>query len=237
MKAQVFTLDLVIGTVIILSIIASVYSISSYYSSINQSVISSGSVSGTYSSAVSAFSISNITIQNIDALQVAGDTSAFQTYVVSTLGKELPVPFSINLYAKEVYSGYYLPNVSLFAYSSSGFPSTSAISVFYEPVIVTNQSSLCGSSCNVSLQAQSVFPGENSTVAAPDCTVSTNTGASTGWRIVNDSPSGFCTIEVGSYSDAKPDNYLVKAYSSSGTSEGETTMFVLSLDYLKIEIS
>ena len=112
MKAQVFTLDLVIGTVIILSIIASVYSISSYYSSINQSVISSGSVSGTYSSAVSAFSISNITIQNIDALQVAGDTSAFQTYVVSTLGKELPVPFSINLYAKEVYSGYYLPNVS-----------------------------------------------------------------------------------------------------------------------------
>ncbi len=233
MKAQIFTIDLVLGAVIILSILAGAYGLSAYYSSLSQASISSADLSAQISSAVTSFMAVTQTRGEIDTFQVnitPASRSTFETYTLDTLGKELEVPYSISIYALENYSDQ-IPTVQLLSYLSPGFQNSSGLEVFSEPIIVTNQTPLCTiATCNISLQAKSVFPDENSTVNAPDCNVYKNNGSVTHWNVFNDTPAGFCTIAVGNYTRALPNNYLVK------TSEGNTTLYVLGLDLIQIKV-
>ena len=237
MRAQIFTIDLVLGAIIILSILGGAYGLSSYYSYLNQASISNADLNAQISSAITSFMIVTQTRTQLDNFQV-GITSAstFENYTINTLGEEIGLPYSISVYALETYSEA-IPNVQLLSYASNGFENGSAIEAFSEPIIVTNQTSLCGSACNFSLQAQSAFPGENLTVNAAKCNVYTNKGSGTGWGVFNNTPAGYCTIQVGSYAaGALPNNYLVKAYNSTGSFEGNTTLYVLGLDLIQLKI-
>ncbi len=239
MRAQVFTIDLVLGAVIILSIVGGAYGLSAYYFSLSQASISNSDLSAQISSAITSFMTVTQTRTQLDNLQVNVTTiskSGFKNYTIETLGEELGLPYSISIYALENYSSQ-IPNVQLLSYDSNGFENGTSIEAFSEPIIVTNKTSLCASACNFSLQAQSAFPGENLTVNTAECNVYTNKGSATGWKVFNNTPLGYCTIEVGSYlGGALPNNYLVKAYNSTSSFKGNTTLYVLGLDLIQLKI-
>ncbi len=238
MKGQVFTMDLVLGTIIILSIISSAYVVSSAYSTATRSTLSNSNLVSEYSSAVAAFTLVNATMPQIFAFQNGGSLSTVTNYIKSTLGAELATPYSVSVYALEDYSqgSGGVPNVSLFSFNSSGFSGLN-FQAYNEPILVTNTSSLCGTSCNVSLIANSTFPSLTTEVNAAGCSVFTDSGASvSGWTVQNNTPAGYCTITVAPYnSGGKPGNYLVST--TNGTvSEGKTTLYVLGLDLIRIEV-
>lgn len=251
MKGQVFSMDLIIGAMIVTSVLISAYALSGYYTSLNQTYISAGNAVGEFSTAVTSFLLVNTTGTQLVSLQNGGSQSAFKTYVLQTLGKELDFPYYISVNVLLDYNQY-LPNTNVFNYSSPTFSqNSSSIQQYNEPIFVTNSSSLCGSICNYSLDSQSAFPGENMTLNAPGCSIF-NGGNSrvgpaigaNGWDVFNNTPTGKCTITVGPYitpstGSGTPDNYLVKAYSgstSSAVSEGEITVFSVALDLVTIKI-
>jgi hypothetical protein len=236
MRAQIFTIDLVLGTIIILSILGGAYGISAYYSSLNQSAISSGDLSGEFSSAVTALMLVNTTRTQVFNLQNGSPSSTFSSYIQQTLGKEIPFPYSVTIYFLEDYANLKVPNVPIFSFSSSGFSNMSSSQTFYEPLLVTNSSPLCSSLCNSSLGPISTFPTQNVTVNAPKCLLYTNSQHSTGWQVFNNTPAGQCTIAVGSYFVKGPNNYLIKAYSSAGVSEGQLTLYVFGLALVVVKI-
>lgn len=230
-------MDLVLGTVIILSLLGGAYALSSYYSSLNQAAISSGDLNAQFSSAVTSFMLVNSTRAQILDLQSGGSATTFLDYVQQTLGSEVSVPYSVTVYALEDYATLTTPTVQIFSYTSSGFSSSRSVQSFYEPIIVTNSTSLCGSACNFSLGQQSVFPTQNLTVNAPQCSALNNNLYPTGWDVFNNTPVGSCTITVGSYFvDGLPNNYLIDAYSSTDTYEGNVTDYVLGLDLVVIKL-
>ncbi len=240
MKGQIFTMDLVLGTIIILSVISSAYVVSSSYSTATQSTLSNNDLLSQYSSAVTSFTLVNTTMPHLFAFQSSGSLAAVTSYIQSTLGEELSTPYSVSLYALEDYSASSggVPNIFLFGYNSSGFIG-SHFQAYNEPVLVTNTSSLCGASCNVSLIANSTFPSLSTEVNAEGCSVYTPSGtAVSGWTIQNNTPSGYCTITVGAYNaGGKPGNYLVEAYKTpGGASDGETTLYILGIDLMQIKV-
>lgn len=232
-RGQVFTLDLLLGTIIIISVLTSAYLITSSYLSTNESFNFNTNVIGSSASAASAFAFVNSTSSALLSLENGGPTFGFENYSVSVIKSEITLPFFIKVLEKTNYPSTSPPNSLLVSYYSASFSNSSSATVFYEPLIVSNMSSLCGSSCNYSLYIGSVFMGQNTTLNAPECTVSTNTGASTGWKIFNNTAAG-CVVSVSP--SANPNNYLVKAYSSSGSSEGETTLHVFSLNLIEIGV-
>ncbi|MCL5009479.1 MAG: hypothetical protein M1433_00640 [Candidatus Parvarchaeota archaeon] len=240
MKGQIFTMDLVLGTIILLSVISSAYLISSTYLSATQSNLSNNDLLSQYSSAVTSFVLVNTTMPKMFYVQSSGNLPTVIDYIQSTLGEELSTPYSVSLYALENYSRTSLgvPDILIFEYNSSGFSGVNT-QAYTEPILVTNVSSLCGSSCNASLLVNSTFPSLSTEVNAQACTVSTQTGEPvSGWTIQNDTPSGYCKITVGAYnSGGKPGNYLVNAYKTpGGASDGETTLYVLGIDTLLIRV-
>ncbi len=232
-RAQIFTLDLLLGTIIITSVITSGYFITSSYLSTNQSFSLSTNVIGTASSAVSAFAFVNSTSSSLLKLENGGNSFNFINYSESILKSEVTEPFFFEVFQKTTYTTGSVPNSMIVSYRSPTFSNSSSSSVFYEPLIISNMSSLCGNSCNYSLYIGNVFPSENASLNAPECTVSNGAGVSPGWKIFNNTASG-CIIEVSANAD--PNNYLVKAYSSSGSSEGETTLHVFSINLIEIGI-
>ena len=237
-------MDLVVSAVLITSIIIGAYSLSSYYTSLNKTYISTGDTMGQFSTAVTSFMLVNSTRAQLLGLQNSVTTeSSFRAYILQTLGKELDFPYYISVDALENYSQS-TPNVNIFNYSSSGFSqNVSSMHQFNEPIFVTNYSSLCSSSCNYSLQPQSGFPGQNISLSAPNCTVFNNANvrvgpaAANGWEIFNNTPTGSCTLTIGRYATTgSPNNYLVDAYSLGGISDGEITVFSLALDLVSIKI-
>ncbi len=230
-RAQIFTLDLVLGSVIILSILSTTYAISSYYSTVNNSLNIKSNIMDAASSAASAFSITYYTDDALVQLHTTHNTAVFLDYVKSTLGAMMVRPYSLTVLTKTNYSGAGIPNVPIFDYTVPGFD-TLSYSAFYEPVIVTNSSTLCYSYCDPSLSLNDVFPGQSALLSAAECSVLYGNGSVTGWTVLNNTPSGKCTIEVPS--SANPQNYLVNAYSGPGAFEGNTTLHVVVLDLLEI---
>ncbi len=199
--------------------------------------ISSGDLSAQFSSAVTAFVLVNSTRFQLLDLQNGGPASTFLAYVQSTMGKEMNFPYSISVYALETYTSAAIPNVNIFSYASNGFSNSVSTQTFYEPVVVTNSTSLCGTACNFSLNVQSGFPGQNVTVDAPNCEAYTNSFYPTGWVVYNNTPAGECTILIGGYLvNGLPNNYLIKAYSSGGGADGQATLYVLGLDTVVIKV-
>ena len=85
-KGQVFTIDLVIGTIIILGVLVSAYSITNYYLSINSSITTNGNFLSLVSSAVSSFSEVSSTSTALLQFQNGGSSSALSSYVLNILG-------------------------------------------------------------------------------------------------------------------------------------------------------
>ncbi|EFD92518.1 MAG: hypothetical protein BJBARM5_0779 [Candidatus Parvarchaeum acidophilus ARMAN-5] len=233
-KGQVFTIDLVIGTIIILGVLVSAYSITNYYLSINSSITTNGNFLSLVSSAVSSFSEVSSTSTALLQFQNGGSSSALSSYVLNILGSEINGPFLINVMTKSNYSSNDTPNSLIFSYNS-GLSSSLSYLKFYEPILVTNYSSACGSSCNSSLSIGSVFPSYNTTINAVNCNVFYSNGSTTGWTILHNTPSGYCTIQVPSF--AAPNSYDVVTQSSTGESTGSATLQVIALDLLEFEVS
>ncbi len=231
-RAQIFTLDLVMGSVIILSILSTTYTISTYYSTINSSLNIKSNIINSASSAASAFALVGTTDNALVQLHSTGNTAIFLDYVKSTLGAMLTRPYSISIQTKSDYGTSSAPNITIFNYTSPGFSDLS-YSSFYEPVIVSDLSTLCYSNCDPSLSIKDVFAGQNATLNAPYCTVFYNNGTEVPWTVLNDTTGSECTIKVSSA--AYPQNYLVNAFSSPGTFEGNTTLYVLALDLIHIK--
>ncbi|EEZ92695.1 MAG: hypothetical protein BJBARM4_0703 [Candidatus Parvarchaeum acidiphilum ARMAN-4] len=78
------------------------------------------------------------------------------------------------------------------------------------------------------------FPSYNDTINAENCNVLYGNGTSTGWTILNDTPSGYCTIEIPTY--AGPNSYDVTTTAANGASTGSATLHVLAIDLLKFEV-
>jgi hypothetical protein len=232
-KGQVFTIDLVVGSIIILSVITSAYAITSYYLKLNSSITTDSDFISQVYSAVSSFSLVSSTENQLLLFENGGSASALDSYVSSVLGSELSGPFLLNVFTKSNYSNSSLPSNLIFSYNSR-FLSSSSYSTFYEPLVVTNYSSACGSSCNASLSINSVFPSYNDTINAPNCNVLYGNGTVTGWTILNDTPSGYCTILVPSY--ANPNSYDVVTSSSTGVSTGSATLHILAIDLLEFKV-
>ena len=237
MRAQVFTMDLVIGSVIILSILSSAYALSSYYSGLNSSFTVNGDTSNAISSATSAFIMANSTKDELFHLQGGMPYSDFLNYVESTLGKEVSYPYSITVYAQSPYSAPSLPSLALFSYSTQSFSQSSSLYSFHYPILISNfgftsSAYPCNGACNASLSANSVFPGESSSLNAPKCNViNTSNGAYLPWGV---NGSTTCAINVPSTgSPGTPSSlvgeYYVKAYTSGGVYLGETPLYVLGL--------
>ncbi len=232
-KGQVFTIDLVVGSIIILGVITSAYAISTYYFTLNSSITTNSDfISQTYS-AVSAFSTVTSTTNNLLILQNGGSNASFVNYVSATLKGMIPGHFLLQVFTQANYSSTEIPNQLVFSYSS-GFSSAASYSNFYEPVLIANYSSACGNSCNSSLSIKSVFPSYNDTINAPNCAVLYDNDSSTGWTTLNDTPSGYCTIEIPYY--AAPNSYIVETASSTGSSTGSATLHVIALDLLEFEV-
>ena len=232
-KGQVFTIDLVVGSIIILSVIASAYAITSYYFTLNSSITTNSNFIAQAYSAVSSFAAVSSTLNSLILLQNDGSNLAFANYVSATLDTEIHSPFLFKVFTKTNYSSNSMPDSLIFSYNSS-FSSSSAYFNFYEPLLVTNYSSACGSSCNLSLSIQSVFPSYNSTINAQDCNVLYANGSITGWTILNNTPSGYCTIEIPS--SAAPNSYEVVTASASAVPTGSATLHVLAMDLLEFEV-
>jgi hypothetical protein len=232
-KGQVFTIDLVVGSIIILAVITSAYALTSYYLTLNSSITTNSDFIFQIYSAVSSFSTVSSTENQLLSFQNGGSSSALNSYVSSVLGSELSSPFLLQVFTKSNYSNNDTPSNLIFSYNSRFSPSSS-YSTFYEPLLITNYSSACGSSCNNSLSINSVFPSYNDTINAPNCNVLYGNGTVTGWTILNDTPSGYCTILVPSYAD--PNSYDVVTSSSTGTSTGSATLYVLAIDLLEFKI-
>ncbi len=232
-KGQVFTIDLVVGSIIILSVIASAYAITSYYLTLNSSITTDNDFLSQIYSAVSSFSVVSSTTNQLLLFQNGGSVSTLNSYVSSVLNLEISSPFLLEVFTKSNYSNNDTPSSLIFSYNSR-FSSSHSYSTFYEPLLITNYSSACGSSCNSSLSIKSVFPSYNDTINAPDCNVLYGNGTVTGWTILNDTPSGHCTILVPSY--AGPNSYDVVTSSSTGVSTGSATLHILALDLLKLEV-
>ena len=232
-KGQVFTIDLVMGSIIILSVITSAYAITSYYLNLNSSITTDNDFISQIYSAVSSFSTVSSTVNSILSFQNGGSASALTSYVSSVMGSEITSPFLFQVFTKTNYSSNSTPSDLIFSYNSGFSPSTS-YSTFYEPILITNYSSACGASCNSSLSIKSVFPSYNDTINAPNCNVLYGNGAVTGWTILDNTPSGYCTIEVPFSAD--PNSYDVVTSSASGASTGAATLHVIVIDLLKFEV-
>ncbi|MCL4361967.1 MAG: hypothetical protein OH338_01655 [Candidatus Parvarchaeota archaeon] len=232
-KGQVFTIDLVVGSIIILSVIASAYAITSYYLTLNSSITTNNDFLSQIYSAVSSFSVVSSTTNQLLLFQNGGSVSTLNSYISSVLNPEISSPFLLEVFTKSNYSNNDTPSNLIFSYNSRFSPSSS-YSTFYQPLLITNYSSACGSSCNSSLSIKSVFPSYNDTINAPDCNVLYGNGTVTGWTILNDTPSGYCTVLVPSYAD--PNSYDVVTSSSTGISTGSATLHILALDLLKFEV-
>jgi hypothetical protein len=233
-KGQVFTIDLVVGSIIILSVITSAYAITNYYVSLNSSITTNNNFVSLVYSAISSFSTVSSTENAILQFQNSGSSSALSDYVSSVLGAEVHGPFMLNILTKNNYSSSNVPNLLIFSYNS-GISSSSSYLQFYEPILITNYSSACGSSCNPSLSVKSVFPSYNTTINAINCNVVYDNGSATGWTILNNTPSGDCTIEVPTY--ANPNNYDVVTTSSSGNPTGSATLYILGLDLIQFKVA
>ncbi len=232
-KGQVFTIDLVVGSIIILTVITSAYAITSYYLTLNGSVTTNSDfISQTYS-AVSSFSNVLSTENSLLIFQNGGSAASLSSYVSSILGEELHSPFILKVLTKTNYSSSSIPSSLIFSYNS-GLSSSSAYLELYNPLLVTNYSSACGTACNSSLSINSVFPSYNTTINAPNCNVLYGNGTVTGWTILSNTPSGYCTIEVPPYAD--PNSYDVVTFSSSGSSTGSATLHIIVLDMLEFEL-
>jgi hypothetical protein len=246
MKGQVFTIDLVLGAVIILSIIGSAYSLSAYYSSLSQITISNGNLVSEVSSAITAFVTANSTRDSIEYFQSSSGATAFFTSftnnITQSLGQELNFPYSISIYTIGNYTnGELVPNLLLFSYETPAFVSGAPSISFYEPIVVTQQTSACRNTCNFSLQAGSIFIGENATLNAAKCNIYSLTGAKLvvgSWHVFNNTPTGYCTLEAPKYPSVggTPKSYLVKAYNLGGTFIGNTTLHTMGLDLIQIEV-
>lgn len=236
-KGQIFTIDTVIGIIIVISLLTTAYGFSSYYLTLNALSSSSNNIVAAVSSAAFAFTVFNTTHLNIDKLQNGViNINNISKYVSSNLGSELIIPYSVTIFAKENYSSNTSSLVDIFNKSYTGFnPHSSFISI-PQVLVISNFSSLCGAGCSSNLSIESVFPTQSAVLSATNCTVSKNNGAPVaGWTIQNDTPSGSCTITAGNYSAAPPNNYLVNAFSSSGGFVGNTTLYVMSLDLVSID--
>ncbi len=227
-KGQIFTIDLVVGSIIILSVIISAYSITNYYLSLNSSITTNSNFISLVYSAISSFSTVSSTQSALLNFQEGGSSSALSNYISSTFNAEIHSPFTINIFKKSNYSSDSIPDSLIFSYSSG--PSSSSYLDFYEPIIITNYSSACGSSCNSSLSINSVFPSYNTTINSVNCNVLYGNGTATGWTILNNTPSGYCTIEVPS--SANPGGYDTVTASS-----GSATLRVIVLDLMQFEVS
>ena len=233
-KGQIFTIDLVVGSIIILSVITSAYAITNYYLSINSSITTNSNFASLAYSAISAFSTVSSTESALLNFQNGGSPTALSNYIVNVFGSEISNPFSIDVFTKTNYSSDSIPDSLLFSYNS-GLTSSLSYLNFYEPILVTNYSSACGSSCNSSLSVNSVFPSYNTSVNAVNCNVLYGNGTVTGWTILNNTPAGYCTIEVPPY--ANPNSYDVVTSSSSGVSTGSTTLHIISIDLMQFKIA
>ena len=231
-KGQIFTIDLVVGSILILSVITSAYAITGYYMSLNSSITTNSNFVSLAYSAISAFSTVSSTQSALLQFQNGGPVSVLSDYVSSVLGSELHTPFLLKVLAKSNYSSNSTPDSLIFSYNAG---ITSSYLRFYEPIVVTNYSSACGSSCNSSLSINSVFPSYNTTINEPNCNVLYGNGSTTGWTILNNTPSTYCTIEVPL--SANPGSYNVVTSSSSGVSTGSATLQVIVLDLMEFEVS
>jgi hypothetical protein len=240
MKGQIFTLDLIIGLILITLLLGSAYSLASYYSDANVSINTNANFQALYSSTASSFAVSNSTISAIDAFQNGGTASAVSSYIISILGNEIFVPYKITFYGESSYLAPQLPSTELVHYASPDFGNFSGVLSFTNLILVSNFTAACGGSCDYAgFPPGSVFPSQSFQVNAPDCTVHSPNGTnvlSLGWSISNNTPSGSCTIGVSSnVNNAPPNDYLVKAYSGA-TLDGETTLFVLAIDSIVLQI-
>ncbi|MDP8012971.1 MAG: hypothetical protein RAK22_02620, partial [Nanoarchaeota archaeon] len=166
MKAQVFTLDLVIGLAIILAILSAAYYISNIYLSYVSSQNLNVDAIGQISSAVSAFADSSSTVSAIDSLQVSGKNTG---YLTNTLNQEIPYPYELTVLADESYTTLSLPSVVLYSYVSPSFGGNSIYSLS-KIIVIYNSSSACVD-CNASIVARSSFPSENTTISVPKCSI------------------------------------------------------------------
>ncbi len=236
-KGQIFTIDTIVGIIIVISVLSTAYGFSSYYSTLNALSSSNNNIVATVSSAAFAFISLNKTTAMLDNFQNGAITSAeFSSYVSSHLGRELTLPYYVFVNTKENYSNGSSYLVDTFNNSYANFNSQNSFISIPEVVLVSNFSSLCGNTCSTQFSAGSIFPTQSTEVAATNCTVFNNVGVHvTGWTVRNNTPAGSCTITAGTYSSALPNNYLIKAYTSAGSFLGNTTLHILGLDVVSIE--
>lgn len=235
MKGQVFTLDLIVGFAIIVSILATAYYISNQNLLSEQSSVSNINVVSRLYSVLNAFANSNLTLFYIDKFQ--NSNAAISSYLNNQMSLMSPYPFNLSIFAKENYSNNAIPNTYLMSVSSPVFHNYGEEYSLSSLIVIYNQSKACVK-CDDAISAKSGFPQQNVTVNAAECTVYTPSGVnvlSDGWEVYNKTPSSnYCTITIGKYSNALPTSYLVKAYNGTGTYLGNTTLHVLALDLIKL---
>ncbi len=236
-RAQVFTLDLIVGLAIIASIISFAYYMSSQYLSSEQSSISNINAVSSIYSGFESFIDSNTTVKYFDMMQVSG--ISISPYINSHLSDIISYPFKLSLYAKENYLNSRLPNVSIFSYTSSNFNNQSSIYYLSSLILVYNSSKACVN-CNNLIIAKSGFPDQNITINSAKCSIYSPSGVnvlSKGWIVYNETPtSTSCTVTIGNYSNALPTSYLVKAYNGTGSFIGNSTLHVLGLDTVSLSV-
>ena len=122
MKAQIFTLDLIIGLALIISMISLSYYIFNYYLKYNLQVMSQNNRVLSMYSAFNSFLASNTTLYEFAGFEGSQiSQSSLNSYVASTLKVELNSPFSLTVYTNSSAGSTSVPNKEVYSYNSTGF--------------------------------------------------------------------------------------------------------------------
>ncbi|MGC8516517.1 MAG: hypothetical protein ACP5MT_01305 [Candidatus Acidifodinimicrobium sp.] len=122
MKAQIFTLDLIIGLSLVISMISLSYYIFNYYLRYDLQVMSQNNRVLSVYSAFNSFLASNTTLYEFaefENSQISQNT--LNNYIISTLKVELGSPFSLTVYTNSSAGSTSVPNKEIYSFNSSGF--------------------------------------------------------------------------------------------------------------------
>ncbi|MCW1294095.1 MAG: hypothetical protein OH316_00370 [Candidatus Parvarchaeota archaeon] len=141
MKAQIFTLDLIIGLILVISIISASYYIFNYYLKYNLQTMSQDNKVLSIYSAFNSFLASNSTVYKFAGFEESTvSASSLNAYIAGTLKAEIGSPFSLLVYTNSTAGSSALPNNLIYTYNSSGFSpnsgntlATSQLVVIYNP--------------------------------------------------------------------------------------------------------
>lgn len=120
MRAQIFTLDLVIGLILILSIVSASYYIFNYYLKYSLQALSQDNRVLSVYSAFNSFLASNSTVHEFAGFEESTVSAAsLDAYIAGTLKAEINLPFSLSVYTNSTAGSSALPNDLIYSYNSS----------------------------------------------------------------------------------------------------------------------